>query len=183
MDDPIYYGNSMRSVFNTGERLQLKEIGFDALQTGDIVAVTAGEKHYVHRIIEINAGYAVTMGDNNLDPDEELLTPESRFMLAVGAVARNGEFRKISGGAEGMREFRRHQKLQRRRYRAGRILEKLERVFFWRVKPDSVVCYGGEKCYFYRGNAVARRNIRNKLIYTSWKKRLLFYIPQEWKDE
>ena len=72
MPSAVYYGCSMYRVFTPGEKLFLSEVEFDSLQAGDIIAIRKpGEKQYVHRVIEKNAQYAVTMGDNN--PTADLL--------------------------------------------------------------------------------------------------------------
>ena len=184
MDDLlIYYGNSMRSVFAQGERLKLKCVSFESLVEGDIVAVKLENRQYVHRIIEKKQDKAVTMGDNNLYADKDILTPESTFFLVYAAGNGVDSWRKIAGGARGMIGFCLHQRRQRLRSFSGKVFSKLEKSFFWRRMPTEKKQFGNEICYYHRNRVIARVTSDRKVIYNSWLARLLYVVPEEKQDE
>ena len=176
-DLPVYYGNSMRSVFAPGERLLLKTVDFAALQPGDIVMVEAQRVNYVHRVIRKTAEFAVTMGDNNEQADDNLVWPTSKFSLVSGCVKSDGTVRNVACGRQGMSEFYHHQRRMAIRRWGRNVFEKMEWLFFWRIKADRIREFGSEKCYFYRNVPVARRTAAGKIVYTSWRMRLLFKVP------
>ena len=179
MTSPVYYGNSMRSVFTAGERLQLENIDFEQLQIGDVVAVFSAGKQYVHRVIQIADGRAVTMGDNNFQPDKLVLTAGSDFKLVTAAADETGAVRPIAGGAAGMKLFKQHQKLQRRRRWAADWFKRLEKLFFWRITLREKTSFGDETCYYYRNQAIARRTGSGAVVYNSWRNRLRFRVPED----
>ena len=174
----IYYGNSMRSVFAQGERLKLQKVSFEALVEGDIVAVKIDDRQYVHRVIEKNGNSALTMGDNNWQVDEDILTPESTFFLVTGAVNQANELRKVTGGSRGMMEFCRHQYRQRLRSTAAKVFSDLEKYFFWRRVLKEKRQFGNEICYYHRNRVIVRVAADGRVIYSSWLARLLYAVPE-----
>ncbi|MBE6368124.1 MAG: hypothetical protein E7052_09500 [Lentisphaerae bacterium] len=177
MKSPIYYGNSMRRVFIPGERLLLEAVDFENLQVGDIVTVQRNQSpQYVHRIIQKNAASAVTQGDNNPEPDQELLTPDCYFRRVTAAVGKNGKIRRVSGGSCGLKKFRSNQKKMRRRQALGALLRKSEKFFFWRQTLSEYKCFGSEKCYYWHEKPILRQTPGRQIVYAKWFYRLRFTI-------
>lgn len=181
---PIYYGNSMRSVFTNGERLELESVSFEMLREGDIVVVVGTSRQYVHRVIRITSESAVTMGDDNAVPDRMPLTAKSEFMRVRAATSSNGRSRIIPGGTAGMRLFQCHQKWRRRCVSLGAIWRRLEPWAFWRIPARTQYQFGPEVCFYFHGMPVARRSVEGRLIYFNSAKRLFFRVPEKlWKNK
>ena len=123
--EALYTGDSMHGVFAAGETLRLVPAAFETLRAGDVVAAFDRTPPCVHRIVEINAECAVTMGDNNDRPDDRKLNPDGHFLLVSEAVSPDGTVRRVAGGEAGMRQFRR----QQRKRKSGR-LQRFERRRF-----------------------------------------------------
>ncbi len=185
MDLPLYYGNSMRSVFCPGDRLQVEEISFDSLQIGDIVTVEGdgNNSNYVHRVIEKTPGYAITMGDDNLHPDMQKLTSESLFMLVSGAWDLRGNYRSVHGGRKGMIAFCYHQRRLHWHMACRRIFDIAEKFFFWRREADIMKHFGADEYYFYKNRPIGRRLADGRLCYASWKMRLFYKMPEAQRDK
>lgn len=183
-DFPVYYGNSMYRVFTTGERLVLENISFDELLAGDIITVKVpGKRLYVHRVIEKSVDRAVTMGDNNNEPDEYVVTAESDFQLVIAALTPEGSQRAISRGKHGLREFFSHRRLRKVHFLIRKILFKCEKLLFWRKLVSDKKIFGRETCYFWKNKAIARRTSDGKVIYGSWVDFLRFQVPEDAQDE
>ena len=180
MAQVIYYGNSMYRVFTPGERLELAEADFKDLQAGDIVVVeNSGKNTYVHRVVEKNHEFAVTMGDNNPAVDEYKLTRESDFLLVVAALTPQGKKRQINGGKQGLREFYRHRRQRAWRMQVGRIARWAERLFFWRITLHEQKKFGQEVCFYRNGRAIARRTADGRVAYMNWRDRIIFRLPED----
>ena len=175
-----YTGNSMRGAFVPGETLILAETAFETLQEGDTVAIFTRSPYYVHRIIEKNADYAVTMGDNNDRPDAAKLTPDSPFRLVVSARSLNGAMRSVPGGADGMEQFRRQQRRRKLRQFAGLLVRPFKPLKSLRIPADTETRFRDGTVQWNRGRIpVAARNPAGKIVYQHWSKRLLFRIPAQ----
>ena len=177
-DKAVYTGNSMRGMFVPGEMLALAETAFETLRTGDVVAMFARTPHVVHRIIEKNAEYAVTMGDNNDCPDAGKLKPDDVFRLVTGAVALDGTVRIVEGGEAGMRQFRRQQRKRKLRRFAGCLVRPLKPLGILRIPARTETKFrDGTVQWSFGGISVAARGPSGRTVYLHWSKRLLFRVP------
>ena len=179
-NEAVYTGDSMRGSFVPGETLILAETAFDTLQTGDIVAIFERMPYYVHRIVEKNAEYAVTMGDNNDRPDAARLTPDSRFRLVIRAKSLNGMEREISEGEAGMVQFRRQQRKRKLRRFAALMIRPFKPLKFLRIPANRETKFrDGTVQWSFAGIPVAARSPAGKTVYLHWSKRLFFRIPAQ----
>ncbi len=183
-NEAFYSGESMLGAFVPGETLFLAETAFETLRKGDVVAIFDRTPYCVHRIVEKNADYAVTMGDNNARPDELKLTSASRFRLVTDARGLDGSVRKVSSGNAGMEQFRR----QQRRRNLKRFLSTLIRPFrplgFLRIPAKTETKYRDGTVQWSCGRIpVAARTAGGKLKYLHWSKRLFFRIPEHGNEK
>ena len=175
-----YTGDSMRGTFVPGETFVLAETAFDSLQTGDVVAIFDRSPYYVHRVVEKNAEYAVTMGDNNGRPDALKLTRNSRFRLVTQARGLDGIIRQIPGGEAGMARFRRQQHRWKLRRFASMLIHPFRPLKFLRLPANKETRFrDGTVQWSFAGIPVAARNPAGKTVYLHWSKRLLFRIPAQ----
>ncbi len=178
--DALYTGNSMRGMFLPGETVLLAEVSFETLRKGDVVAVFDRTPSYVHRIVEKNADYAVTMGDNNDHPDKLRLTPESHIMLITGARGLHGDVRRVSGGDAGMKRFRRQQRKRAFRRFAVRLLRPFRPFQAFRIPAGRETRFRDGTIQWNFGDIpVAVRKPDGTTMYFHWAKRLVFRIPVE----
>jgi len=75
----IYNGGSMSPTFKPGDFLCVQNVAFEDIHVGDVViiqwGVNSGRLEYVvHRVISFRQEHLITQGDNNYDPDAQLLT-------------------------------------------------------------------------------------------------------------
>ena len=175
-----YTGDSMRGTFVPGETLILAETAFDTLQTGDVVAIFDRSPYYVHRVVEKNAEYAVTMGDNNGRPDALKLTRDSRFRLVIRAKSLNGIEREISGGEAGLAQFCRQQRRRTFRRFVSMTIRPFKPLKILRLPANKETRFrDGTVQWSFAGIPVAARNPAGKTVYLHWSKRLLFRIPAQ----
>lgn len=96
-----YSGPSMSPTFFTNDVLTYTTVPFGTLTPGDIVLFTSGDpcggKIIIHRVREIRKEGIVTQGDNNLNPDRELLTPENLVGVVLSATRAGNEIPVQSG--------------------------------------------------------------------------------------
>ena len=178
--EAFYKGNSMRGVFVPGERLFLEDAPFYSLRTGDVVAVFDRDPFYVHRVVEISPGRAVTMGDNNDRPDAAPVTLESRFKRVVRAQALNGAVREIPGGEPGMARFRRRQRIRLVLRCASALLIPFKPLKFLRIPATSETRFRtGAVQWSCAGIPVAARSPSGRFQYLHWSKRLFFRVPAQ----
>ena len=183
-NEAVYAGESMRGVFMPGEMLSLAEMPFERLQTGDVVAIFDCTPYYVHRIVQTNTDYAVTMGDNNGRPDTLKLTPGSRFRLVTDARGLDGSVRKVSGGDAGMEQFRHQQRKRHLRTFAGALLRPLRPLGFLRIPANTETKYRDGTVQWSCGRIqVAARTANGKIKYLHWSKRLFFRIPESREEK
>jgi hypothetical protein len=174
----LYTGNSMRGVFVPGETLALAETAFKTLRKGDVVVMFAFAPCVVHRIVEKNAGYAVTMGDNNDRPDAWRLNPDDAFRLVTGAVAMDGTVRSVEGGEAGMRQFRRQQRKRKLLRFAGSLARPLKSLKSLRIPARTVTRFRDGTMQWCCGRIpVAARGPSGRTVYLHWSKRLFFRVP------
>jgi len=148
--------------------------------TGDVVVIFDREPHYVHRIIEINTGCAVTMGDNNDRPDAMKLTPESRFRLVVRVQGLDGSVREVPRGEAGMEQFRRQQRKVHLRRFAFLLIRPFRSLGFLRIPANTEIRFrDGTVQWNCGGIPVAARHPSGRIMYLHWSKRLLFRIPAQ----
>lgn len=177
-DRAVYTGNSMRGMFQPGETLALAETAFEALRPGDVVAMFGRTPYVVHRIVEKNAGYAVTMGDNNDHPDAWNLNPDDTFRIVTGAVALDGTARTVEGGESGMRQFRRQQRKRMLLRFSIWIARPLKPLKFLRIPARTETRFRDGTVQWSCGRIpVAARGPSGRMMYQHWWKRLFFRIP------
>ena len=172
----FYKGDSMRGVFTPGDTLQLEAVPFAELRPGDIVAVEA-ERPYVHRIIRIDGTHITTQGDNNAAPDPRTLTPESKFRRVAGANTFNGTPRSFHSGAQGMNDFRKHQRSRRIRAALMRLFTRLERLLFWRFELNRTA-FAETVVYSRFGVTAAHRSPDGAIRFRNPFFRLIFRLPK-----
>jgi signal peptidase I len=102
----IYNGSSMRPLFKPGDLLCARRPILDDIHPGDIVIVFRGGKpnrfdHIVHRVVSVKRDYLTTKGDNNLNPDEEVVTSENLVGL-VTCFGRQNHVYSVKGGILGL---------------------------------------------------------------------------------
>ena len=176
----VYTGNSMRGVFMPGETLALAETAFETLRTGDVVVMLGRNPYIVHRIVEKNAEYAVTMGDNNDRPDAERLMPDDAFRLVTGAFSADGTLRTVEGGEVGMKRFRCQQRNRKLRRFVGRLIRPLKPLGRLRIPARTMTKFrDGTVQWSCAGIPVAARSPSGRTVYLHWSKRLFFRIPAE----
>jgi hypothetical protein len=158
--------------------LELAETAFETLRRGDVVANLGRTPPVVHRIVEKNAEYAVTMGDNNDRPDAWKLTPDDVFRLVTGAVALDGTGRTVEGGEAGMLRFRRQQRKRNMVRFAGWLIRPLKPLKFLRLPARTETRFRDGTVQWNWGSIpVAARAAGGKMKYLHWSKRLLFRVP------
>ncbi len=85
----IYNGFSMSPLFKAGDVLRAYKSVLKNIRLGDIVIVyrgvsnTAHFDHIVHRVVSLGNGYLITQGDNNLKPDEQIVTNDNLVRLVT----------------------------------------------------------------------------------------------------
>lgn len=180
-----YTGNSMRGEFKHGDILLLSDITYGMLECGDIVAVFDRTPHYVHRIIDKTPDYAVTMGDNNPQPDEMKLTRKSKFMIVEAMIP--GESPKVvlqvDGGYYGMRRFYRQQRILRFKRTAGNLFPFFRKLGVLRIPARKETRFrDGTVQWSCCGIPVAASTPDGKTKYLHWSRRLFFRIPAQMSD-
>jgi hypothetical protein len=106
MDDtaqaPFYSGNSMAGTFLPADWLIYETVSFCSLKKGDVLIYDdQTEKRIVHRAVQIKKEGIVTQGDNNPEPDAELLEAECLIGKAI-RFERNGKTHKVWNGRLGL---------------------------------------------------------------------------------
>lgn len=177
-DKAVYTGDSMRGVFEPGETLVLTETSFETLRAGDVVAIFGREPYIVHRIVEMHAEYAVTMGDNNDRPDPVNLTPDACFRLVADAVSPDGTVRLVAGGDAGMRQFRLRQRKRKMLRPAGWLARLLKPLGVLRIPARAEAKFrDGTIQWSCGGIPVAACRPNGRIVYRHWSKRLFFRVP------
>ena len=180
VNEAFYTGDSMRGMFVPGETLRLAEMPFERLRTGDVVMILDRSPHVVHRVVEKNAAYAVTMGDNNARPDALNMTPDSSFRVVTEAVSADGEVRPVVGGEDGMRQFRRQQRNRKLRRLAAWAVRPLKPLKFLRIPARRTERFrDGTVQWSFGSIPVAARSPSGRMMYLHWSKRLFFRVPEE----
>ena len=169
----------MRGVFTPGDTLQLEAVPFAELRPGDIVAVET-ERPYVHRVIRIDGARIITQGDNNSAPDPQPLSPESKFRRVTGANAFNGTLRRFHSGAQGMNDFRKHQRSRHIRAALLRLFSRLEPLLFWRFELRRTL-FAKTVGYSRFGVTAAHRRPDGAIRFRTPLCRLFFRLPKEEK--
>lgn len=172
----FYKGDSMRGVFTPGDTLQLEAVPFAELRPGDIVAIEA-ERPYVHRVIRIDGARITTQGDNNSAPDPQPLTPEQPFRRVAAATSFDGVLRRFHSGAQGMNDFRKHQRSRRIRAALMRLFTSLERLLFWRFELRRTA-FAETVVYNRFGVTAAHRSPDGAIRFCNPFFRLIFRLPK-----
>ncbi len=175
---PVYYGSSMRGVFTPGDRLQTAELPFEKLSPGDIVAIRDGTRQYVHRVIRICGGSAVTMGDNNSQADQMLLTAQCSFVLVTGIFLPDGRCKPVDNGNAGLLLFQKNQRRRKFRTFCNRFTELLKPLACLRIPVSAQRTFGDRTVFYFRKIPVLSRSATGRIVYLSKIKRLLFRIRQ-----
>lgn len=166
----------MRGVFIPGDTLQLEAVPFAELRPGDIVAIEA-ERPYVHRVIRIDGARITTQGDNNSAPDPQPLTPEQPFRRVVAAASFDGAPRSFHSGAQGMIDFRKHQRGRRIRAALLRLFTRLEPLLFWRFELRRTL-FAKTVGYSRFGVTAAHRSPDGAIRFCNPFFRLIFRLPK-----
>jgi len=95
-------GPSMNPVLKTGDVLNISTYGSRKIRVGDVIVFNQPEDNYniVHRIVSINPQGIKTKGDNNLNMDQWILSPDD-IIGRVVSVQRKNENLKIHGRSRG----------------------------------------------------------------------------------
>ena len=191
-------GFSMQPLLQNGDRVFLQPVKHCELLPGDVIVFQRGGRNIVHRVIR-TGDVIQTQGDANPLPDEPLM-PETETSLCLSFE--HGNVRTpLKRGDRGLAEFRRNQRLRKRRellLKIARFLcriapfklraEELEqaefdslRVFYWRKHP--VACeQNGEwrwnriryACFIKRAHRQKlRENERKEILFAETLFRLL----------
>jgi len=179
MDKLIYRGNSMRMVFRTGDFLIPEKVEFSRLKPGDVVCFgAAGGRHVVHRVLRRTPEGLVTIGDNNLRPDREIVTPAMNPVRIV-AADRNGKLIPVSRGKWGLICFFWHRVRIHSRRAIGRCVRPFLTLFskIFQGREAEEVCFHGETCYFIEKRLVAKRGRNGGVEYVKWYYRGLYRLP------
>lgn len=177
----IYYGNSMHRVFRSGDILVNDPADFEDLSVGDVILFFSPEKkkNVVHRIIAKASGVITTMGDNNDSPDPWQLTAENEIFLVRGRIDLKGKVHAVSGGAAGMRAFRRHRFCRSVRKFFSALVQPLLKICFFRRDLPEPEKFGEYLCYFWRGHLIARCREGGQIRYKHWIWKLFFRSPEK----
>lgn len=179
----FYYGSSMLRTFTPGETLILESKPFDQLRCGDAVAVfndIDGKPGIIHRIVAFDGSSAITMGDNNDQPDADKLTPDSRFMICTGAVSLDGRQRKIANGRMGMFKFRINRFRRFCRNIATPAVRRIIPLMFWRIKlAESGKFSDGSTVFSFGRYFIARRTASGIITYRNEIFKLFFRLPSQ----
>jgi len=103
-----YQGKSMRSTFSTGQVLSIRTEK-KLVQSGDVIVYRKGDRYVVHRVVGLDPQGYRTRGDDNLNEDAGIVTPDD----VIGVVAKVddwGRVLRVQGGkpALSMAQFRWH---------------------------------------------------------------------------
>jgi signal peptidase I len=103
----IYNGESMKPLFKPGDILVVRDLISDKVRYGDVVIIRRENRpmglaeNVVHRVIGVGPEYLITKGDNNPNPDTQLVTTENLVGLVI-EFERNGHIYKVKGGMLGL---------------------------------------------------------------------------------
>jgi len=180
-DRGVYQGNSMSNVFVDGDILIFEDVPFDQLECGDIVAVFERTPYYVHRIVRKTSDIAITMGDNNLTPDKLELNQNSKFRFVRDYIPKKkpDKVLTVTGGTDGMEQFRCWQKHLWRKRRLVSILLPLRCFGRLRIPAKKETKFrDGTVQWSFGSIPVAACNPMGKTKYLGGWKRLFFRIPK-----
>ena len=105
----FYHGDSMLSIFRTGDRLSLEVVSsFADVEPGDVIVFckkngTNGKDDVVHRVISFTKAGLITRGDNNLRNDAIPVQLDQIIGKVAIVEGRRGEKKNVSGGLAGLR--------------------------------------------------------------------------------
>lgn len=177
----IYRGTSMLRVFVPGDLLQTEKLSAAQVEVGDIIAFdTPRGSVTVHRVIKRMAGGILrTMGDNNPCPDTETLSPETTVFRVIAVKRADGDLEPVAGGAEGMKEFRRHRRqrlwgAELPRYAAGVC----RRLWPFKRRLVAPVRFGTDEVFYasVSGPPIARRDAAGRVHWSSPWYRVIYKI-------
>jgi signal peptidase I len=102
----ICNGASMAPLFKPGDLLCCRKEKFENVCLGDIIIVAwkNDKKHteyIVHRSVSIKPDYLTTQGDNNLEPDVQVVTKKN-FVGLVTSFSRQNRVCSVNGGYIGL---------------------------------------------------------------------------------
>jgi hypothetical protein len=100
-----YRGSSMTGTFRSGDMLVVREVAFDAVRPGDVIAFrapgsNAGDHLIVHRVLGCTPDGLITRGDACGEPDTVRVQTED-LMGRVIQVQRGAHTRTVPGGLIG----------------------------------------------------------------------------------
>lgn len=175
----IYRGESMLRVFVPGDILHVERIAAAQTELGDIIAFdTPRGGVTVHRAIARKpSGELVTMGDNNPRPDVYRIKPETTVFRVVEVRRGDGRSETVSGGKDGMAEFRRN---RRRRWFQGELPRYASgicrRLWPFKRRLRTPVRFGGEEFFYVRQKPVAKRSESGRVRWASPWYRVIYRI-------
>ena len=133
-----YMGNSMRRVFQVGDKLYLEARPLPEIRVGDIVCFVnpVSQVNVVHRVVKVLPEGVVTWGDNNDQPDPGLVDA-SNYLGIVVKYSHLGQEKYVRNGLSGKRQFRLNRIRRKCREMAGKLFR--------------LLCGGWAPLWFLRG--------------------------------
>ncbi|MBP5531540.1 MAG: S24/S26 family peptidase [Lentisphaeria bacterium] len=175
----IYRGESMLRVFVPGDLLHVEKIVAAQAELGDIIAFdTPRGGVTVHRAIARKpGGELVTMGDNNPRPDFSAVKPEATVFRVVEVRRGDGRSETVSGGKDGMAEFRRNRRNRWFRSELPRYASGVcRRLWPFKRRLNAPVRFGGEEVFYVRCKPVAKRSADGRVRWASPWYRVIYRI-------
>ena len=175
----IYRGESMLRVFVPGDLLHVEKIAAAQAEPGDIIAFDSPRGGVtVHRAIARKPdGKLVTMGDNNGRPDDCSVKPETTVFRVVEVRRGDGGVERVSGGRDGMAEFRRNRRRRWFRSELPRYASGVcRRLWPFKRRLGPPVRFGTEEVFYVREKPVARRSSDGRVRWASPWYRVIYRI-------
>lgn len=147
-------GFSMSPLLRSGDRVFLQKVERNEVEPGDIVVFSRQGKRIAHRVIR-TAPLFQTQGDGNPQPDEPL-APDTELFLCP-SFERDGVTTPLRRGAAGLAEFRRNQRLLRRRELQLKFARLLCRLLPFKLRAEQLeqADFGRLRVYYLRKRPVA----------------------------
>jgi signal peptidase I len=101
----IYNGSSMSPLFRPGDVICVRSPNYYSIFPGDVLVYkeeTIRQNRYiVHRVTSVKQKYLIAQGDNNLQPDTQVVTKDNLVGM-VTFFGRNGHIYPVKGGYFGL---------------------------------------------------------------------------------
>lgn len=165
-----YIGNSMRRVFQAGDRLYLEFRPLSEIRVGDIVCFVNPDSkvNVVHRVIKVLPDGLVTCGDNNAKPDPQIVDATNYLGLVVRCLRQNRQI-PVRNCLSGRVQFW-----------LNRCRRNFRRAAGWGLRWLSA---GGAPLWFLRGcfgTLILRKFAQEQMCFSS-RGRLLAVKKNDWQ--